>query len=280
MEREISFFGSPSLLHFQLAPRKVPQYSKSVNFCNTMVGTAASKSRVIFDPIVKLAETLSIYDYTPSEIHASWFSDNEMDKMTEKCFKIIIAMESREGSSTGSHTYCTRGLEGHSTLGRIGRKRNRSDSIAAVLEEQERQWDESEEMDFQAISDTYGKIASSCQRWAQVMGNRDAKAAESYLSEDEDEYARLCRTKAMYAHKSSSTESAPLKSSLRGKSCDVIVSKKINRSKSLVDNLANLPPRKNARFFSPQARKSFTGAPTIKLGKGIRDRLLPLAIAR
>jgi len=238
---------------------------------------AASKRGVIFNSTIKFVEIMSIYDYTPSEIYAAWFNEEDMRGITEKCFKTIMAMESREHSSKRCFKYCTRGLEGHSTLGRIGKKRNRRIAYATVLEEQERQWGESKEVDFQAISDAYGDTASSCQMWAQVMGNRDAKAADNYLTEDEDEYARLCATTTMYSHKP--TESAPLQSSLKFKTRDVIISKSIDTSKPPVDNLAkNLSPKKNARFLSPQARKSFIRASPINRGKGIRDRLLPLVI--
>jgi hypothetical protein len=91
------------------------------------------------------------------------------------------------GGSMNGKKYCTRGLEGHTTLGSISKTKARMDAFAGVLEEQARQWKENEETDIQAISDIYRNTSSSSQLWAQVIGNQDQQAAESYQDKDDEE---------------------------------------------------------------------------------------------
>ena len=79
-----------------------------------------------------------------------------------------------------------RGLESMTSTGYISKNNNRSAAFVAVLEEQERQWNESEEVKVQAISDAYRRTSSSCQMWAQVVGNRDQQAVEAYLYDNDE----------------------------------------------------------------------------------------------
>mmetsp|Transcript_33007 Transcript_33007/g.79825 ORF Transcript_33007/g.79825 Transcript_33007/m.79825 type:complete len:101 (-) Transcript_33007:426-728(-) len=84
--------------------------------------TTASKKSVTFSPTITGMQVMSIYDYTPSEISAAWYNQEEMDHITNRCFKIILRME----SGRSNRKICTRGLEGHSTLGSISKKKEQS----------------------------------------------------------------------------------------------------------------------------------------------------------
>ena len=151
-----------------------------------------SKRTLTINPFVEVAEVLSIYDYTPQEIEAAWYDEQDMEKITHRCFRAVHRMEC--GGSKSGKKYCTRGLEGLTTLGSISKTKTRTAAFAAVLEEQERQWNENEEIDDEAISDAYKKTCTSSQLWAQVIGNRDRQAAESFLYDDEDEYEQVDAT--------------------------------------------------------------------------------------
>lgn len=142
-----------------------------------MVGTTTSSRRVSFNPKVRGVEIMSIDDFSASEISASWFSQQEMERITQRCFTIIVRMDQGVESSS-TKKYCTRGLEGHSRLGSVARKRNRTTSIESVLKEQSRQFAESK-FDEHALAEEYQKTASSCQMWAQVMGKRDEEVAHA-----------------------------------------------------------------------------------------------------
>eukprot|EP00526_Cylindrotheca_closterium_P023761 CAMPEP_0113603270 /NCGR_PEP_ID=MMETSP0017_2-20120614/1190_1 /TAXON_ID=2856 /ORGANISM="Cylindrotheca closterium" /LENGTH=195 /DNA_ID=CAMNT_0000511653 /DNA_START=76 /DNA_END=663 /DNA_ORIENTATION=+ /assembly_acc=CAM_ASM_000147 len=145
----------------------------------------ASKKKVTFNPSVRAATVLSITDYTDSEIDASWYNDDEMDRITQRAIKILMKMESAKQNE--AKRYCFRGLEGHSKLGSISKKKNRSEAREAVFGEQDRRWNESDEFNDQAVADAYRQTTSSSQMWAQVMGRRDRKAVESYLFQEEVE---------------------------------------------------------------------------------------------
>lgn len=47
-----------------------------------------SGRQVTLGPTVNIVETLNLEDYTPREIAASWYDEDEFDRITEKCFKI------------------------------------------------------------------------------------------------------------------------------------------------------------------------------------------------
>ncbi|CAJ1961437.1 unnamed protein product [Cylindrotheca closterium] len=158
--------------------------------------TIIRKRGVTINPTVKAVEVLSIYDYTPSEIAAAWYDEDDMQKITQRCFKVLQRMEECGGTKNGQK-YCTRGLEGHTTLGSISKKKTRTAAFAAVLNEQARQWNENEQVNIQAISYAYRKTSSSSQMWAQVIGNQDRQAADAYLYADEEEDEEVDATRPM-----------------------------------------------------------------------------------
>lgn len=149
-----------------------------------MSNSSSSRKRVTFNAKVSGIETLNIDDFTPSEIAASWFNEEEMEQITKRCYKILRRME----GGNDSRKYCMRGLEGHTSVGHIIKKKNRTAAMAAVLTVQAEQWDE-QKFDDQAIADAYQRTSSSCQLWAQVIGKRDEESAEAihYPNEESDE---------------------------------------------------------------------------------------------
>lgn len=134
------------------------------------------KKQVTFSSSVAGIQIMNIHEYSASEVSAAWYNDEEMEGITERCFKLLSIMES--DPSRNGKVYCTRGLEGHTKLGSISKKKNRSTAIAAVLVEQSKQW-KANKVDVRAIADAYKSTASSCQLWAQVVGKRDQRAAEA-----------------------------------------------------------------------------------------------------
>lgn len=157
----------------------------------------STDTRVTFSNSAQVHEILSIYDYTDHEISAAWFDEGEMDKITQRCFKILHKYENR--SKNSSNKFCMRGLEGHSTQGAITKTNNRSAAYKAVLEEQGRLWNEPDNgMRMQIISDAYQRTSSSCQMWAQVIGRRDEQAVEAYLY-DNDEAEQMASARSSTA---------------------------------------------------------------------------------
>lgn len=141
----------------------------------------ASNSKVRFHPSVQVVEILNISDYKPSEKAAAWFSQEEMDKITKRCFKVINSVDTGR-----NRKYCIRGLEGHLKLGSISKKKSRSTALTSVLNEQLEQWIEGI-VDEQAIADVYQRTTSSCQLWAQVKGQKDRQTADIILYQEDGE---------------------------------------------------------------------------------------------
>lgn len=144
--------------------------------------TTTSMKTVRFNYAVQVIPILSIYDYTPPEISASWFNQKEMNYITERCVKVIAKMDMGRGNKT-----CSRGLENHTKLRSMSKMKNRAAAFAAVFEEQDRQLFDNN-LDVNAIANAYHRATSSCQMWAEVMGKQDRKAADTILYQDEDDF--------------------------------------------------------------------------------------------
>ncbi|CAJ1965467.1 unnamed protein product [Cylindrotheca closterium] len=138
-----------------------------------MTIVSKSSKSVTFHPTVTGIQIMNIDDYTAREISASWYSQEEMDRITNRCVKLLKRMES--GDYNKCKKYCARGLEGHTKTGAISKNKNRASARAAVLMEQSRQWIENR-VDEQAIADAYRSKASSCQLWAQIVATGDEEA--------------------------------------------------------------------------------------------------------
>ncbi|CAJ1929130.1 unnamed protein product [Cylindrotheca closterium] len=173
--------------------------------------TTTLKRGVTINPAVQAVEILSIYDYTPSEISATWYDEDDRQKITQHCFKVLQKMEKCGGTKNGQK-YCTRGLEAHTTLGSIIKKKTRTAAFAAVLNEQARQWNENEQVDDRAISEAYRETSSSSQMWAQAIGNQDRKDADAYLYADEEEIENVDSTTTGAVSMIKSAEESVLKS--------------------------------------------------------------------
>jgi plasmid maintenance system antidote protein VapI len=144
----------------------------------------SKKAAVSFDANVAQTETIGLEDFTPEEIEAVWYTGEEMENITQGCFKILDKIEN--GDSINEKRHCFRGLETHTLLGALSKTRNRATSIMSVLEEQRRQVEGAEALDDDMISKLYQRISSSSQMWAQVVGSRDQKEAEKFIDDEED----------------------------------------------------------------------------------------------
>ncbi|CAJ1936883.1 unnamed protein product [Cylindrotheca closterium] len=133
------------------------------------------KKSVTLNPIVVGIEIMSIYDYTSREVSASWYNNDDMYKITNRCFKVIRKVE--VGDSLRINRYCTRGLEGYFSVASISKTRNRSTAFMAVMAEQSMQRI-GNSIDDQAIADAYRNTTRSCHLWARVVGKCDEEAAQ------------------------------------------------------------------------------------------------------
>jgi hypothetical protein len=136
--------------------------------------------RVKFADNSSLNYTLSLHHYTPDEILASWYHQEEYKRIAKECCKEVLKLE--KGEIFKDKKYCSRGLESHTRQAITSARRNRKLAVKAVLKEQDEQHllvggvvDEG------AISCSYQRVTSSSQLWACVVGLCDQRAAERYL---------------------------------------------------------------------------------------------------
>jgi hypothetical protein len=140
--------------------------------------------------VSQIYHILPLDDYTPAEISASWYNDDENNEMARKCHKIIKRMKKGEADN-----YCTRGLERMTGARKHQVKHNRTQAYDAVLGEQDSQWSQGIN-DPNTISEVYFFEASYfCQCEATKIGQLDAMVARSYyLSQSEAKRTQSCVT--------------------------------------------------------------------------------------
>lgn len=133
---------------------------------------------VSFTAKVVVRRILSHADYSPEELLACWWQEEENRRITRECCKQIKKMES--GGTFKDKKYCSRGLESHTRLAGTTKTSNRRDAAEAVLLEQEDQR-RMGVIDEEAISERYRDVSSSCQLWSGVVGLRDQRSAEEAM---------------------------------------------------------------------------------------------------
>jgi hypothetical protein len=134
--------------------------------------------RVKFAYTSSLNYTLVRHYYTPDEILASWYQQEEYKRIAEECDNQIMKLE--KGESFKDQNDCSRGLESHTRQATTSTRRNRKLAVEAVLKEQHLLV-LGGVVDEGAISCSYQQVTSSSQLWACVVGLCDQRAAERYL---------------------------------------------------------------------------------------------------
>jgi hypothetical protein len=149
--------------------RKLFKTSSDCSIKSESTAATEQEFRVRFSAKIHVRNTLSSkVDYTTEEIQACWYSAEENQRIHRHCRKEIRKMD--EGRrELKDKKYCSRGLEGHTTVGSATKKANRWLAVNAVLDEQMIQWEEGI-FDEDAISEIYYQASSSCQVRANTVG--------------------------------------------------------------------------------------------------------------
>ena len=114
-------------------------------------------------------QTMPLSAYSPEEIEAVWFTQDEfliIQKQMEKQLRKLS-----RGERLKDKKYCSRGLEGMTAVGLKSADFNRSLAWKAVLEVQKNQ-KEMGLVDEEAIAETYRRVSSSRLLWANIVGKR------------------------------------------------------------------------------------------------------------
>ena len=135
------------------------------------------KKTVSFAPQAAVYRTTHVNDYSNEEYDAVWYSPKEIDLVKAECALTVTMMQ----TCTSLHTemYCSRGLEYRTPIGQEMRRMNKLNGLVAVLNEQDRQYDENE-YDPDAIACIYKQVTQHCQDDAHQLALRD----ERYVRRD------------------------------------------------------------------------------------------------
>lgn len=119
-------------------------------------------------------------EYTNEEKKSSWFQEDEYAQITKDCCKQVRKLE--KGEELRDKKYCSRGLEAHTRRASEAKSRTRRASFDAVLDEQDRQYEEGI-LDDDLISQFYIDASASSQLWAHRVALLDQRAAEETMDD-------------------------------------------------------------------------------------------------
>ena len=158
--------------------KNIVLFKTNTDHSQRSTSTAATEiiKSVSFAENVSIRPSKPLSTYSEKDRLACWYTEEEMQRIQKEAIRIVIKMESGEGHLVGSR-HCTRGLERHTQIGSLVRRRNRCDAISSVLREQTLQRSKGLE-DPDTISKLYAATTSSCQLWAHRVGRNDERAAE------------------------------------------------------------------------------------------------------
>jgi hypothetical protein len=142
--------------------------------------------------VVRVRGTLSYKDYTPEEVQACWYSDEETQRIRAHFRNEIRKMKEEESKPYKDIQYCSsRGLEGHTTVRAATKRRNRLLATNAVLDEQLIQWEQGI-FDEHTIAEIYLQASYSCQMWANIVGQRDHRETAGEAAYNSSSLVKSC----------------------------------------------------------------------------------------
>lgn len=138
----------------------------------SVLATAIHPPRqVSFSPMVMIVDVMSLSEYTPDEVKASWLNIDDMRRMRDEARSEAKLLDAGLLLPEKS-----RGLEHRTRDGLKRKRRNRKRAYAAVFCEIEFQREE-EILDEDAIADAYYACSDPCAIAAQQIGERDVLEA-------------------------------------------------------------------------------------------------------
>jgi hypothetical protein len=192
------------------------------------------KSRsVSFAPNVKVYSIPHINSLTETDVETIWYNDSDLKVIKVECLETALMVV--EGRTLDFTTQCFRGLEYRTPEGHRRRLRNKLRSRDAVLDEQERQWDNCEDDDVDSIAVVYNEVSHSCALTAHRIGLDDEMEAMYIYQEDQQRREDCSRTLVNPTTKKSSSTSI-----LRKHAVGILRNSSINNDnnhdKQLIDN--------------------------------------------
>ncbi|GKY96551.1 hypothetical protein MPSEU_000614700 [Mayamaea pseudoterrestris] len=167
------------------SPSSVMRWSdeQSTTSSSTVVNKSSSKSKKrgkgpkgikFVEERNKVYPITHLDDIPEEEVNATWYDGNEYAEIKQSYQLTIFMMEAGEQLNLEEHT--SRGLEYRTQEGAWARYENKRDAYNAVLDEQDRQWQEDQDDD-EKISIIYLEHSSKCAKAAADRAKADEAEA-------------------------------------------------------------------------------------------------------
>jgi len=154
--------------------------------------TAGQKRKIRFHERVQFKTIRHVSEFTDDEISNGWYDKDDFNRMSENVSDIAQLIADGETMLDGEEL-CTRGLE-HIVEEELAdyRAEKMINSIDAVLDEQEEQWDEGKE-EPGLIAELYAEYAKPLLKEAHLIGLKDAEQGYKSWDDllDEPDYQKL-----------------------------------------------------------------------------------------
>lgn len=146
---------------------------------------------VTFNEQVNIYITISLEEISETERRATWYSKGEYKEITQSSCRQIKSLD--RGKLFKDKKYCSRGLESHTRMASLTKRRNYTLSHKIVFDEQARQKREGV-YEVEYLAYLYHSVSSSCQIWANVVGLSDQRAAEQETQQEDNTLPRSTQT--------------------------------------------------------------------------------------
>ena len=160
------------------------------------------RNKVGFVPHVMVYDVPSAQSFSDDQLQSIWYSREDISRIKQECTETVKLMIGQH--ALDPDTQCSRGLEFRTPEGLKRRQRNKHSSIDAVLDEQDRQWDNDEE-DAEYLADVYRDYSLPCQAMAHRMGLRDQRCVQIMYSIETPKNSSQCETLSREAFLNNST---------------------------------------------------------------------------
>jgi hypothetical protein len=141
------------------------------NALKTQIMTGISCKKVTFNKLVYIREVMHVHDYSIEEKRDVWYQKFELDFQKQEVQETIrLIMQGCLNVDTNEH--CARGLELRTRIGARKRRVNKLRVLAAVLDEQDVQFELSI-IDNEMIAETYQRLSRGCKNEAIARGKLD-----------------------------------------------------------------------------------------------------------
>ena len=128
---------------------------------------------VRFDRSVTVRFTRSRHDYTVRQINDCWYQPHELRDIKDRCGEDLLQYKLSEVNTDDDESFCMRGLEGYDELAHKQKHRLRAEAASKVFEAEDDGCDE------YTIAKEYSFVTARSQTWANIIGLRDQRDAQS-----------------------------------------------------------------------------------------------------